>query len=65
MKKNLFVMAALALLATACTKEQQPADQTPADVEKTVLAITVDPTKAAVDETDGAVNFQTGDELAV
>ena len=65
MKKNLFVMAALALLATACTKEQQPADQTPADVEKTVLAITVDPTKAAVDETGGAVNFQTGDELAV
>ena len=65
MKKNLFVMAALAVLATACTKEQQPADQTPADVEKTVLAITVDPTKAAVDETDGAVNFQTGEELAV
>ena len=65
MKKNLFVMAALALLATACTKEQQPTDQTPADVEKTVLAITVDPTKAAVDETGGAVNFQTGDELAV
>ena len=65
MKKNLFVMAALALLAIACVKEQQPADQTPADVEKTVLAITVDPTKAAVDETDGAVNFQTGDELAV
>ena len=65
MKKNLFVMAALAVLAPACVKEQQPTDQTPADVEKTVLAITVDPTKAAVDETDGAVNFQTGEELAV
>lgn len=63
--KNIFVMAALAVLATACVKEQQPTDQTPADVEKTVLAITVDPTKAAVDETGGAVNFQTGDELAV
>ena len=65
MKNNLFVMATLAVLATACVKEQQPTDQTPADVEKTVLAITVDPTKAAVDETGGAVNFQTGDELAV
>lgn len=65
MKNNLFVMAALALLATACVKEQQPTDQTPADVEKTVLAVSVEQTKAMVDETDGAVSFQTGDELAV
>ena len=65
MKKNLFVMAALAVLATACVKEQQPTDQTPADVEKTVLAVSVEQTKAMVDEADGAVSFQTGDELAV
>lgn len=65
MKKILFVMAALAVLATACVKEQQPTDQTPADVEKTVLAVSVEQTKAMVDEADGAVSFQTGDELAV
>ena len=65
MKNNLFVMAALAVLATACVKEQQPTDQTPADVEKTVLAVSVEQTKAMVDEAYGAVSFQTGDELAV
>ena len=65
MKKNLFVMATLAVLATACVKEQQPTDQTPADVEKIVLAVSVEQTKAMVDEADGAVSFQTGDELAV
>lgn len=67
MKKNIFVMAALAVLATACVKEQQPTDQAPADVdvEKTVLAVSVEPTKAVVDEGDGAVSFQKGDELAV
>lgn len=64
MKKTIFALVAFATLVMGCVKEQQP-DQTPADVEKTILAITVDPTKAAVDETDGAVNFQTGDELAV
>jgi hypothetical protein len=58
MKKNIFVMAALAVLATACVKEQQPTAQAPADVdvEKTVLAVSVEPTKAVVDEGDGAVS---------
>lgn len=64
MKKTIFALAALAALAMGCAKEQQP-DQTLADVEKTVLAVSVEQTKAVVGEANGAVSFQTGDELAV
>lgn len=64
MKKTIFALAALAALAMGCVKEQQPSD-TPADVEKTVLAVSVEQTKAVVGEANGAVSFQTGDELAV
>ena len=64
MKKTIFALAALATLAMGCAKEQQP-DQTLADVEKTVLAVSVEQTKAVVGEANGAVSFQTDDELAV
>ena len=64
MKKTIFALAALAALAMGCAKEQQP-DQILADVEKTVLAVSVEQTKAVVGEANGAVSFQTDDELAV
>ena len=67
MKKNLFVMAALAVLAIGCAKEQQPDVQNPADVnaKKTYLRVSVEDTKVAVNPLDGACSWQEGDVLAV
>lgn len=65
MKKNLFVMAALAVLAIGCAKEQQPDVQNPADVnaKKTYLRVSVEDTKVAVNPLDGACSWQEGDVL--
>lgn len=67
MKKNLFVMAALAVLAIGCAKEQQPDVQNPADVnaKKTYLRVSVEDTKVSVNPLDGACSWQEGDVLAV
>lgn len=64
MKKTLFALAALATLATACVKEQQPS-VTPADQGVTTIRVTVAQTKVAVNETTGACTWQSGDQLAV
>jgi hypothetical protein len=65
MKKNLFVMAALAVLAISCTKEQQPDVQNPADenAKKTYLRVSVEDTKVAVNPLNGACSWQEGDVL--
>ena len=58
MKNNLFVMAALAVLATACVKEQQPTDQAPADVEKTVaVSVAEMPSDALFGTWSGTFNY--------
>jgi len=64
MKKTIFALAALAVLAMACVKEQQPS-VTPADQGVTTIRVTVAQTKVAVNETTGACTWQSGDQLAV
>jgi len=58
-------MAALAVLAIGCAKEQQPDVQNPADVnaKKTYLRVSVEDTKVAVNPLDGACSWQEGDVL--
>ena len=53
MKRNIFMMAAIALLAMACTKEQQPVSESQNNSEKVFLYASVEKTKAVVnhDET--------------
>lgn len=65
MKRNIFMMAAVALLAMACTKEQQPAAQTPGDSDKVVLNVSMEESKAVVDAGNGEVSFQAGDKMSV
>ena len=65
MKRNIFMIAALAVFAMACTKEQQPDVQTPGDSDKVVLNVSVEESKAAVDTGNGEVSFQTGDKMSV
>ena len=59
------MIAALAVFAMACTKEQQPDVQTPGDSDKVVLNVSVEESKAAVDTGNGEVSFQTGDKMSV
>ena len=64
MKKTLFAIASLALLAMGCVKEQQPSS--PADsAEVTSIKITVEQTKVSVNETTGVCTWQAGDQIAV
>ena len=70
MKRNIFMMAAIALLAMACTKEQQPVSESQNNSEKVFLYASVEKTKAVVnhDETGaqkGTVTFEAGDKMAV
>lgn len=70
MKRNIFMMAAIALLAMACTKEQQPVSESQNNSEKVFLYASVEKTKAVVnhDETGaqkGTVTFEAGDKMSV
>ena len=71
MKRNIFMMAAVALLAMACTKEQQPASETSGDSDKVVLYASVEDTKAVVDyenpdeNKQASVAFEVGDKMSV
>lgn len=70
MKRNIFMMAAVALLAMACAKEQQPASESQNNSEKVFLYASVEKTKAVVnhDETGdqkGTVTFEVGDKMSV
>lgn len=66
MKKNLFVIASLAVLAMGCVKEQQPdAGNIAEQAKTTTLKVSVDQTKVAVSEVDGACTWQAGDEIAM
>ena len=58
-------MAALAVLAIGCAKEQQPDVQNPADenAKKTYLRVSVEDTKVAVNPLNGACSWQEGDVL--
>lgn len=67
MKRNIFMMAAVALLAMACTKEQQPASENPFDFNEgvTEIRVTVPTTKAAIAEQTGVCTWQNGDKIAI
>lgn len=67
MKRNIFMMAAVALLAMACAKEQQPASGNPSDFNEgvTEIRVTVPTTKAAIAEQTGVCTWQNGDKIAV
>lgn len=65
MKKTLFAIVSLAVLAMGCVKEQQPSE-TPADSKGvSTIRISMAPTKVSVDETTGACAWQNGDQIAV
>ena len=65
MKKTLFAIVSLAVLAMGCVKEQQPSE-TPADSKGvSTIRISMAPTKVSVDETTGACAWQDGDQIAV
>ena len=67
MKRSIFMMAAVALLAMACTKEQQPASENPFDFNEgvTEIRVTVPTTKAAIAEQTGVCTWQNGDKIAI
>ena len=67
MKRNIFMMAAVALLAMACAKEQQPASGNPSDSNEgmTEIRVTVPTTKAAIAEQTGVCTWQEGDKIAI
>ena len=70
MKRNIFMMAAIALLAMACTKEQQPVSESQNNSEKVFLYASVEKTKAVVDHDEtgaqkGTVAFEAGDKMSV
>lgn len=70
MKRNIFMMAAIALLAMACTKEQQPVSESQNNSEKVFLYASVEKTKAVVDHDEtgaqkGTVTFEAGDKMSV
>lgn len=67
MKRNIFMMAAVALLAMACAKEQQPASENPFDFNEgvTEIRVTVPTTKAAIAEQTGVCTWQNGDKIAI
>ena len=67
MKRHFFMMAAVAVLAMACAKEQQPASVVPSDSNEglTEICVTVEPTKVAVAEQTGACSWQAGDKMAI
>ena len=67
MKRNIFMMAAIALLAMACAKEQQPASGNPSDSNEgmTEIRVTVPTTKAAIAEQTGVCTWQEGDKIAI
>ena len=67
MKRQFFMMAAVAVLAMACAKEQQPASVVPSDSNEglTEICVTVEPTKVAVAEQTGACSWQAGDKMAI
>lgn len=65
MKKILFAIVSLAVLAMGCVKEQQPSE-TPAEANPvSTIRISVAPTKVAVNETTGACTWQENDQIAV
>ena len=65
MKKTLFAIVSLAVLAMGCVKEQQPSE-TPAEANPvSTIRISVAPTKVAVNETTGACTWQENDQIAV
>lgn len=71
MKRNIFMMVAVALLAMACAKEQQPASETSGDSDKVILYASVEDTKAVVDyenpdeNKQASVAFEVGDKMSV
>ena len=70
MKRNIFMMAAIALLAMACTKEQQPVSESQNNSGKVFLYASVEKTKAVVDHDEtgaqkGTVTFEAGDKMSV
>ena len=71
MKRNIFMMAAVALLAMACAKEQQPASENSGDSDKVILYASVEDTKAVVDyenpdeNKQASVAFEVGDKMSV
>lgn len=65
MKKTLFAIVSLAVLAMGCVKEQQPSE-IPADSNKvTTLKVFISTTKIAVNETDGACTWHEDDQIAM
>ena len=65
MKKTLFAIVSLAVLAMGCVKEQQPSE-TPAETNPvSTIRISVAPTKVAVNENTGACTWQENDQIAV
>ena len=71
MKRNIFMMAAVAILAMACAKEQQPASESQNNSEKVFLYASVESTKAVVDyenpdeNKQASVAFEVGDKMSV
>ena len=64
MKKTIFAIASLAVLAMGCVKEQQPSSPAESAVV-TSLKISVADTKVSVNEATGACTWQEGDQVAV
>lgn len=67
MRRHVFALAALAIIATACSKEYQPESQNPeakGDV-KSEIRISVPDTKVAIAEQTGVCTWQEGDKIAI
>lgn len=67
MRRHVFALAALAIIATACSKEYQPESQNPeakGDV-KSEIRISVPDTKVAIAEATGVCAWEIGDKIAI
>lgn len=67
MRRHVFALAALAIIATACSKEYQPESQNPeakGDV-KSEIRISVPDTKVAIAEQTGVCAWEIGDKIAI
>jgi hypothetical protein len=63
MKGNIFMMAAVAVLAMACAKEQ-PASVNPSE-GLAEISVSVPDTKVAIAEQTGVCTWQDGDKIAI
>lgn len=63
MKRSIFMMAAVALLAMACTKEQQAYVNPSEGLNE--IRVTIPDTKAVIAEETGAFAWQDGDKIAI